>query len=244
MRSCRRVVPALAGLVCVVTLVGCHGSAKVERLPPPRDLPQTDARARADLLELLTRGREATWWVDSDFVRKVGVRTLEGSVTEINRPPDRVVVGLGGLSGTLFGHTLSCTPATGGPLCSGGAAPATSDAAAYAALTDPVTGTYALRNTGARRIAGLTARCFRLDWNDRGTTQTFGTRATTCFSTDGVPLALDVTRTGGSDTTTARTVRRTVTDADLDAVLKPYLGAGPTRPLTPSTTVAPAIPGS
>jgi hypothetical protein len=250
MPSCRRAVPVPAGvplvlLCCVVLLAGCHGSAKVERLPRPHDLPRTDTRARDDLLALLSRGGRATWWVDSDFVRTVGTRTLDDHVTEVNRPPDHLVVGLGGLRGTLDGHALSCTPATGGPLCSGAAAPAVSGAAAYAALTDPTTGSYALRNTGGRLIAGLAARCFRLDWNERGTNQPFGTRATACFSSDGVPLALDAERAGASDTTTARTVRRTFTRADLDALLEPYLGAGPSHPVAPSTTttVAPAVPG-
>jgi hypothetical protein len=245
MRSRRRALPALTGWLCIVALAACHGSAKVERLPKPHDLPTTDTRARADLLALLARGRGTTWWVDSRFVRTASGRQLDSAVTEVNRPPDHLVVGLGGLTGTLAGRAISCTPATNGPLCSGASTP-TGGSPAYAALTDPTTGTYALRNARARRVAGLDARCFRLDWLDRGNTQPFGDQATACFSADGVPLALDIERTDGSDSTTAQAVRNTVSDADLAALLKPYVGATSSRPVTPSgptTTVAPVVPG-
>jgi hypothetical protein len=236
MPSCRRVVPALAGVLCVALLAACHSSSTVERLPRPHDLPRTDARARRTLLSLLERGGRATWWVDSAFVRAVGGRTLDGALTEVNRPPDHLVVGLGGLHGTLGGRVLSCTPATGGPLCSGAPVPQGTDTAAYATLTDPDTGPYALRPAPARRIAGISARCYRLDGNGRGAVQPLGTRATACFSDDGIPLALDVERTGGRDTTTARAVRHSFTDADVQALLAPYLGAGTTRRVTTSTT--------
>ncbi|HEY7134928.1 MAG TPA: hypothetical protein VIB48_07670 [Acidimicrobiia bacterium] len=247
MRSRRRVLPALTGGLCIVALAACHGSANVERLPKPHDVPRTDARARADLLAVLARGQRTMWWVDSRFVRTVGTRKLDSAVTEVNRPPDHLVAGLGGVTGTLDGHAISCTPATNGPLCSGASAPA-SGTPAYAALTDPTTGTYALRDARGRRIAGIVARCFDLDWLERGDTQPFGNRATACFSPGGIPLALDIERADGSDSTTAQQVRNTVTDADLAALLKPYAGAPSARPVTPSgptttTTVAPAVPG-
>jgi hypothetical protein len=247
--SCRRVrrAPVAAVTVLVVLLVlleaGCHSSSSVERLPRPQDPPKTDPSARAAFLDAVTRGSTSTWWVESTFARTTGAKTLRSDITEVSRPPDHVVVGVGGATGVLRGHPLSCTPATGGPLCADGTTAGTvTDVAALARLTDAAGGWYALRPAPSRRVAGLASRCFRMDWNYRGMSQPFGTRATLCYSDDGVPVALDVVRPAATDSIVARSVRRAVTDAAIDALIAPYANAGPVRPLSPGTSVAPAVP--
>jgi hypothetical protein len=147
----------------------------------------------------------------------------------------------------VHGSNLSCAPVGGGPVCTNASATAGNGVDTLARLTDATTGTYALRDAPARRIAGLPARCFRMDWNTRSAVQPYGTRAVLCYSDDGIPLALDIDRGNGGDATTARDVRREVTEAQLDALVAPYRGVGPVRPVAPdtsSTTVAPLVPGT
>jgi hypothetical protein len=238
-------VPLVAALVVLVVFAaGCGSSSSVERLPRPHDPSRTDPSARAELLDLVARGSHEAWWVDSTFVRTAEEQTLRNEVTEVNRPPDHVVVGGGGATGTVNGRPLSCTPSEGGPLCAtgetGGAAVGN---AGLAQLTDVATGWYALRRVPQRTVAGMRARCFRMDWNERGTSQPYGTRAVLCYVGPGIPVTRDVDRVSTTDRMTARTVRRTVDDAQLAALVAPYTGAGPVRPLSPSSSVVPVLPG-
>lgn len=233
----------VTALLTLLVLVGaCHSGPSVERLPRPHDAPRTDPVAREAFLALVTRSSQAVWWVDSTFVRTVAGRTLRSQLTEVNRPPDHVVVGAGGATGVLHGKPLECTRADGGAVCTGGAAAATADVGALARLTDAGTGGYALRVAAARSVAGLAARCFRMDWNSRDPSQPYGRRATLCYSNGGVPLAREVERADGNDRIRADTVRREVNDAALEALVAPYAGVGPVRPLPPGTSVAPAVP--
>ncbi len=242
-----RRAPAPAVVVSFVLLVpliaGCHSGPAVERLPRPQDPPKTDAAAQMELVDLATRGSRATWLVESTFVRSTGGKTLRSTLTEANRPPDHVVVGVGGATGVLRGRPVSCAPATGGPLCAtDGLSQPTGDPSRLAPLTDLASGWYSVRHAASRRVAGLAARCFRLDRNDRATSQPFGTSAVLCYSGDGVPVTLDVDRPSGTDRITAAAVRRVVSDAALDALVAPYAGAGPVGPLPPGSSVVPAVP--
>jgi hypothetical protein len=222
---------------------GCSGgSGSVERLPPPKDPPKTDPAARAEFLELLARTTHSPWWVESTFTRTTSGSSLRSQITEVNRPPDHVVVGGGGVTGVLRGRALSCSPATGGPVCTGVAVGSGSDPPALAGLTDAATGSYAVRRAPGRAVAKLAARCFRLDWNNRGTSQPYGTRAALCYSADGVPVTLDVDRPGTTDRMVADVVRRAVSDAEIDALVAPFAGVGPVRPLAPASSVVPAVP--
>jgi len=134
----------------LATITWCHQSephlSQSKRLPRPQDPPKTDPSARAAFLDAVTRGSTSTWWVESTFARTTGAKTLRSEITEVSRPPDHVVVGVGGATGVLRGHPLSCTPATGGPLCADGTTGGTvTDVAALARLTDAAGGWYALR---------------------------------------------------------------------------------------------------
>lgn len=235
------VVVPFALLLTVVA--GCHSATSVERLPRPQDPPKTDPAARAELVELATRGARATWWVASTFVRSTGGTALRSTLTEVNRPPDHVVVGVGGVTGVLRGRSLSCSPATGGPLCAPDASSeSTAEPDALARLTDAAGGSYSVRHAASRRVAGIAARCFRLDRNNRATTLPYGTNAVVCYSDEGVPVTLDVDRPSSTDRIAADSVQRLVTDAALDALVAPYAGAPPVGPLPPGTGVVPAVP--
>jgi hypothetical protein len=244
-RICRAPAPALVVLLVLLGVleVSCHSRSSVERLPRPQDPPQTEAAARASFLDLVTRGSHTTWWVESTFVRTTGGKTLRSQITEVNRPPDHVVVGVGGATGVLRGTPLSCAPATGGPVCTGASGPGVvSDPTGLARLTDIAAGWYSLRHAPARRVAGVAAQCFRMDRNGRSASQSYGTRATLCYSGEGIPVTLDVDRPASADRIAARSVQRAVTDAALDALVAPFAGVGPVRPLAPGTSVVPAVP--
>jgi hypothetical protein len=229
---------AILPVAAVVTAACGGGSARVERLPPQTAVPATDPGARDALVALVAAGARATWRVDSAFVRTAAGRTLRAQLVEVNRPPDHVVVGLGGATGTFRGRDLTCSSSAGGALCHGGGdagrTPAVTDAAALAALTAPSIGWYAARAAPDRTIAGLRAWCFTLLWTDRGNAKSWGDRAELCFSRDGVPLAQRVVRGDSTDDTRASSVTRTVTDTQLDALLAPYRDAGPVGPVGPT----------
>jgi hypothetical protein len=246
--TARAAVLAVAILPVAVVVVGACGgrSARVERLPPQTAVPATDARARDALVALAAAGARAMWRVDSTFARTTAGRTLRAQLVEVNRPPDRVVVGFGGATGTFRGRDLTCSSSAGGALCHGsgdtGHVTAATDAAALASLTAPSTGWYAARGAKDSTLAGLRARCFTLRWTDRGNVKTWGDRAKLCFSDDGVPLAQHVARGDSTDDTRATKVTRTVSDADLDALLAPYRDAGPVGPVAPAGPAAPVGP--
>jgi hypothetical protein len=63
-----------------------------------------------------------------------------------------------------------------------------------------------------------------------------------CYSGEGIPVTLDVDRPASADRIAARSVQRAVTDAALDALVAPFTGVGPVRPLAPGTSVVPAVP--
>lgn len=243
--TARAAVPAVATLLVVTAVAGAcgGGSTRVERLPPQTAVPATNSAARDTLVALVTAGARETWRVDSTFARTTAGRTLRADLVEVNRPPDHVVVGLGGASGTVGGHDLTCSSSAGGALCNPAdqaqAAPAITDAQALAALTVPSTGWYAVQTAKDMTVAGMRARCFTLLWTDRGNVESFGDRAELCYSDDGVPLSRRVTRTGSTDETRATSVSRTVTDAELDALLAPYRDAGPVAPVSTAGTTAP-----
>jgi hypothetical protein len=242
---CRAAAPAFIVLLVLLGVLeaGCHSGSSVERLPRPQDPPQTDPAARASFLDLVNRASHTIWWVDSTFVRTTGGKALRSQITEVNRPPDHVVVGVGGATGSLRGTTLSCSPATGGPVCTGASGPAVvSDPTGLARLTDVAAGWYSLRRSPARMVAGLAAQCFRMDWNSRATAQPYGPRATLCYSGEGIPVSRDVDRPASSDRIVARSVQRAVTDAAFDALVAPYTGVGPVRPVAPGPGVVPAVP--
>lgn len=221
-----RSATASARLVSLVlaaaALVACGGSGAHADSPQQRNDPAA-ATALEHRFEPSARG---TWIVHSDFRRRLrDGRTLRDDVSELNRPPDtHLNAALGSLAGTLRGTGVGCASAGGKPTCSPDAAAPAPDAgtAAIRTVTDPRLGWYTVRRNGSRTVAGRHARCFRVAATPKAGRLDFGLRTDLCFLANGIPVRKVVVRRSGTDTTTATSVRETVTDADIDAFVAPF----------------------
>lgn len=182
---------------------------------------------RRQFLDAYERSRLAEWLIRYDFTRRLrNGSTLDLRVTELNRPPDHLSVGLGGISGRVGGRTVVCEEVGGRSICvpEGPAASFEEGLAAQLSelrdVLEPPAKWYAVEDGGIRRLAGEPARCFVLRRVADVFSPPYGERAEYCFATsDGVPLHNRVERREGVDQRLARAVTRQVTDADIAALL-------------------------
>jgi hypothetical protein len=215
---------ALAGSVLVACRGdddGAAGAAAAKRwAPSPIGFGfRTDPDAAARLLDLATERQTATYRVDAAFERDVdGKDPLRSQYTEVNRPPDHVVVSLGGATGRVGDRTVTCGDLpTGGTGCAPGATAPPIDAERAAeidelrSLVDPDTGWYRVDAADGLTIAGEAATCFGLRQRNELAAPPFGRWAYLCDAADGVPLSVYVVKVGSRDIRTATAVSREVT---------------------------------
>ena len=218
-------------LAVAVTLLGGGGS---EAVPPPVT---TTASAptvpepvlRQGFLEAYERSRRATWLITYDFARRLANgASLDLDVLELNRPPDHLIAGLGGLSGRVGGREVTCDEVDGHTVCAPEGTVVPFEEALAAELSElrdvvqPPAKWYAVEGGGERKVAGETARCFTMRRVAAVFSPPYGERAEYCFATaDGAPLLNRVERREGTDQRLAREVIRQVGDADIAALLGP-----------------------
>lgn len=209
----------LPAIALTAALVGDAGNG-VERFDKP------EPEVREEFIDAWERSRRATWSVEFDYQRRLGNRgRLDLQIVEVNRPPDHLVAGHGGLNGRVEGREVVCDAVDGQEVCAptGTAAPFEEELAAQLSeLRDalqPPAKWYAVEEGDARRVAGEPARCFVLRRIATVPSPPYGDRAEYCFATDGAPLLTRIERRQGTDTRVATEIRRTVTEADINQLL-------------------------
>jgi hypothetical protein len=173
------------------------------------------AKAAAQLVAAWDRKLRGTYVVDSTFTRTLpdGAVLRDGSRL-VQRPPDRLVVGLGSVEGRVAGKLVRC-----GPVAATQCSP-TADAAPYdddveaelTTLRSYVTGDAPLY----RVVSFEQTHCFRLELAVRVPAPPYGTESMFCFdAATGAPSLSVVRRAEGEDRTEAAAIRGQVTDDDL-----------------------------
>lgn len=185
---------------------------------PPRSV-RGEPAAR-NFLDVWRRSREATYVVRSDFVRTLpDGNKLRSTTTTVQRPPDdRLVIGLGAVSGRVGGRIVRCAPASGpgGPCVIG------DRAIDYGREVDNEIDGLASYVLGSRPLYQVVDfgqsgdRCFRLDLALGLPSPPYGDHALFCFDRDtGAPSLIEIRRPEAVDRTVARQIRTVVTDADV-----------------------------
>jgi hypothetical protein len=226
------VVAALLPLPLLAVLAAALGDRDDRRDPPavvvttaPAGIPEPVLRQ--EFLETYERSRRATWLIRYDFTRRLrNGSNLDLSLTELNRPPDNLRIGLGGINGRVGGRTVVCDDVDEEFLCApqGAVIPFDEElASAVSELRDvlqPPAKWYAVEGGGDREIVGETAHCFTMRRIVNVPSPPYGDRAEFCFATaDDAPLLNRVERREGVDERIAVAISRQVSDADVADVL-------------------------
>jgi hypothetical protein len=228
------VAPVATAVVLVAAAVLGAGAELAAPALPPAPVPDDSSRAvRTDLLERTGRSERAVWLVRYEFERETPAGPLRARTVNVRRPPDVLTAAFGTLRGRWKGRTVDCVDGPGGRVC---ASPARArlgrTAGPLAAATEPGSGPYTVQAAGSVRVAGERGRCFRLVANGRPGRPVFGLEADRCLTRDGLVLRDVVRRADSRDVSTARRVRRTVSDRDFTRLLRGYpMGSDPPRDL-------------
>jgi hypothetical protein len=216
----------LVAVAVLATVLGEGGGAERPRSPASVTPAVPEPQLRVEFLATYARSRRATWLVTFDFRRRlVNGGRLDLEVVEVNRPPDHLIAGLGGLSGSVGGRRVVCDQVAGRELCApeGEAMPFEDELASELSelwdVLQPPAKWYAVETGRPREIAGEGARCWVLRKIVTVPSPPYGERAEYCFAADGVPLLTRIERREGTDERIAVDVSRRVTQADVDAVL-------------------------
>ena len=214
----RPLVAAIAGgLIGVLAAVGLAmaGWPDHEASDPGGAAGATPAAARRFVVEW-RRSRLGTWVVEARFERVTAAgRRIEAAVHMAQRPPDRLVTGLGTIDARRGGERLACSSDEAGQLVCRDGGPARPYEAEVEddidVLREYVLGPssfYAVRQHGD---------CFTLRLRRPVLSPPYGRRARFCFDpATGAPVRADVERREAVDHTVAVEVRSDPTDADLD----------------------------
>jgi hypothetical protein len=202
----------VVGMVAVVALAAA-GWPHRER---PRSTATAQPAAAGEFLAQWQRMRLGTWALEARFSRVTRAgRRLDTDLHMAQRPPDRLVTGLGSIDARRGGTRLACAPDAGGTVhCrDGGPAPPYDAEVAreLGYLRRYVEGTgalYAVRRSGD---------CYDLRLRLRIPSPPYGERARFCFdrATD-APVRSEIERAEARDTTVALRVRARPSEADLD----------------------------
>lgn len=83
----------------------------------PVPIPAVDPRAADAFLDAWRESRTGTWRVEATFTRELADgRSLRAAVVTVQRPPDRLEVGLGSVEGRRDGERFACSAADDGEL--------------------------------------------------------------------------------------------------------------------------------
>ncbi len=231
-RQWLRVVLALLALPVLAVAVAVVGAGGSEEEARPAVTSTTGPAVpepvlREEFLQAYERSRRATWLITYDFTRRNrNGANLDLEVTELNRPPDHLLAGLGGLNGRVGGREVVCDDVEGRTLCAPEGAAVPFDEALAAELSElrdvvqlPAKW-YDVEGGGRRQVAGETARCFTLRRVAAVFSPPYGERAEYCFAAaDGAPLLNRIERREGIDQRLARDITRQVGDDDVAAML-------------------------
>jgi hypothetical protein len=232
-RECLRVLLALLPLPILAIVVTVLGNGGSEAVAPPSVVTTAPAVPepvlRREFLDAYERSRLATWLISYDFARRLANgASLDLKVVELNRPPDHLIAGLGGLSGRVGGRQVTCDEVDGRTVCAPEGPVVPFEEALAGELSElrdvlqPPAKWYAVEGGGERKVAGESARCFTMRRVAAVFSPPYGERAEYCFATaDGAPLLNRVERREGTDQRLAREITRQVGDADVAAFLGP-----------------------
>jgi hypothetical protein len=223
----RLAVPAVAAVaVLAAVIVGGNGDGDggprttSTTAPPPVVLPPEH------LLEAYERSRRARWLVEYDFSRRLSNGAeVDMTVVEVNVPPDRVRVGLGGVDGRVDGRQVLCGEHEGRRLCGPGG-PAVPfeeqlaiDLGELGDVLRPPQNVYEVLRGDPRTVLGEALDCYVLRRVAFFPAPPYGERAEFCYGADGAPLLNRIERLEGTDEQVATSVRRDVSRADIDELL-------------------------
>lgn len=222
---------ALAAASCSSSASTGHSSSTT--LSRPAD------SARKQFLALAARSRSATWKEEGSLTRRFTDRrkapTARFGLTQVQRPPDTLVLSGGTLTGQLEGKSVNCSAVKDTKLCApSGAAPSyedqrVKDISSLITITDPDEGWYHVAATHpGTRIVGETAQCFTLKLTDPKKLAVFALATEYCYARDGVPLRTTTTRASSVDEQLPTKVTRKVTINDFNALINKYRGEGST----------------
>jgi hypothetical protein len=207
------VAGVLVGLVGVAALAGARWPGREEESP---SAPRPSAAAARAFLDAYRRSRLGTWAVDARFERRTAAGAALTSEMHIaQRPPDRVVKGLGTIDARRDSRRWACAAdAAGAVTCrDGGPAPpyeaeVAEELQTLAGYVGPE-GFYAVTREGST--------CFRLHLRAALPSPPYGQGALFCYDPEtGAPVRTEIERIEGIDRTVALAVRARPTEADLD----------------------------
>jgi hypothetical protein len=205
------VVVALAVLVAGMVAAFVIGS--------PAGTTRGEPAARA-FLAAWERSRLATFVVRSDFVRTLpDGNQLKSNTTTVQRPPDdRLVTGLGSVSGRLNGKIVGCAAGANGGGCVVGAAAPDYQEQVDAELR--VLETYVSGDRPLYQVVDFgdaPNQCFRLDLAVELPSPPYGDHALFCFDrATAAPVLTEVQRPEATDVTVAREIRTEIRPEDLE----------------------------
>jgi hypothetical protein len=214
----------VAVAVAAVAAVTGLGDDRGEGSPPPTTV--IGEAVVDDFLADFERSLTASFVVRSTFERRRGEDLLAGDdLTVVQRPPDRLTLRSGSVSGQLDGRAVSCTGGAEDVECLGGTEPVDAAAAVaeqLATLRGYVTGAELLYGVSATeprevtRVGGEDDRCYTLELLRQLPAAPYGTLARFCFDPrTGAPTLLRVERPEAVDVTEAVEVVGRVTEEDL-----------------------------
>jgi hypothetical protein len=211
-------------------------------LLPATETQRGGDRAASAFLDAWTRKLEGTYLVESTFTRAApGASPFTSTTRLVQRPPDRLISGLGAVEGRLGGKIVRCgTDASGAGRCFR----SEEDAPPYdQAVADEVDALsrYVLGVRPPYTVVDFLQGCFRLDLRIQLPDPTYGEHALFCFDpTTGAPSRTVIERPEVVETTTADRITALVTDPDLE--VPDQRGTVVTVPSATSTTTT--LPGS
>ncbi len=226
-----RVVLALLPLPVLAVAVALLGDGGVDETPPAARTTTAPAVPepvlREEFLRTYERSRRATWLITYDFSRRLrNGSKLDLTTVRLNRPPDHLIAGRGGINGHVGGREIVCDQVEGREICApqGPAVPFEDALAAEVSelrdVVQPPAKWYAVEGSGQRTVAGEAARCFTLRKVVAVDAPPYGEQAEYCFAVaDAAPLLNRIERREGTDQRVAKQITRQVSDADIAELL-------------------------
>ena len=221
----------LTAVVAVIVLAGLGAAVFMSSDGGGSDGPAApttviSAEVVDDFLADFETSLTATFAVRSIFERRRAEDLVaESDLTVVQRPPDRLTVRSGSISGQLDGRAVSCTGSGEEAECLVGSEPV--DVAAevdeqvatlrgYVTGPDLLYGVAATEPSAVTRAGGEDDRCYNLELLRHLPAAPYGTFGRFCFDPEtGAPTLSRVERPEAIDTTAAVEVRGEVTDGDL-----------------------------
>jgi hypothetical protein len=205
-----------AGLVAGALAVVGLAAADWPQHTRPRYVIAAPAHPAEDFVAQWRRMRLGTWVVEARFARVTAAgRRLESDVHMAQRPPDRLVAGLGAVDARRGDVRLACATGPDDVLrCRDGARAQPYDEEVEAEVA--ILRTYVL-GSGAFYAVRAEGACFVLSLSRQILSPPYGRRATFCFDpVSAAPVRTEVVRQEATDRTVAISGRAEPTDADLD----------------------------